>query len=83
MGTEEEVGKVAVATVESLRGSPLVLGLILINLMFLIGGGYIMLQLGEMIGGRAAVWEETMQRVIEVCIIAHDSSPMPPISPVR
>lgn len=38
MGTAEEAGKVATATVESLKSQPLALALVLINVLYLAGG---------------------------------------------
>ena len=40
MGITEESGKVAQGTVEALKGQPLALALIVVNLMFLAGGMY-------------------------------------------
>jgi hypothetical protein len=40
MGITEEGGKVAQGTVEALKGQPLAIALIVVNLMFLAGGMY-------------------------------------------
>lgn len=41
MGAIEEGGKLAQATVAGLSGNPMVLALVMINLVFLVGGGWI------------------------------------------
>jgi hypothetical protein len=40
MGITEEGGKVATATVEGLKSQPLALALVVVNVLFLVGGMY-------------------------------------------
>jgi hypothetical protein len=69
MGTTEEVGKVATATVESLKSSPLALALIIINVLFLIGGGYILHDVGENLRGQQLRKDELLAQLAKDCIV--------------
>lgn len=40
MGTVDEAGKVATGTVEALKSQPLALALVVVNVLFLIGGAW-------------------------------------------
>lgn len=42
MGALEQIGKVASTIIESLKGQPLALALVVVNLMFLVGGVYVL-----------------------------------------
>lgn len=46
-GPIEETGKVATSVIESLKSQPLAIALIVINVMFLGGGGYILTDLAK------------------------------------
>ena len=46
-GPIEETGKVATSVIESLKSQPLAIALIVINVMFLGGGGYVLLDIAK------------------------------------
>jgi hypothetical protein len=47
MAPVEEAGKVATSVVESLKSQPLAIALIVINILFLLGVGYLLRDLSE------------------------------------
>jgi hypothetical protein len=47
MGISDNGAKVATSTIEALKGNPMVLGLLLINFVFLIGGAWVIHDVAE------------------------------------
>jgi hypothetical protein len=60
-GISEEAGKVAVSTVDALKSTPVILGVLLFNLGMMIFVGYLEHTNGER-------WERTVERTINYCI---------------
>ena len=62
-GPVEEIGKVAVTTVEALRSTPMILFVLVFNLAMMLFIGYL-----EFVNGER--WERTVERAINYCIPA-------------
>jgi len=60
-GAVEETGKVVVSTIDALKSTPMVLGVLLFNLIFVLFIGYFEYTNGER-------WERTIERTITQCI---------------
>ena len=60
-GPVEEVGKVAVSTVEALKGTPAVLALVIFNLLFFAVVVYVQYSNGER-------WEKLFELMLKQCI---------------
>jgi hypothetical protein len=69
MGALEEGGKVATATVESLKSSPLALALIVINVLFLLGGLYALHDLAQAMRVREERKDNLLAQLAKDCII--------------
>lgn len=63
-GAIEEGGKVAMGTVEALKSQPLALALIVINVLFLLGSVYVILDIAE----RADVRNIRIDKMLDACI---------------
>ena len=66
MGLTEETAKVAVATVDAMRGSPVTIALALVNVMFLVFCGYV---LGEVAANAAERNKSQLQLIND---LVHD-----------
>lgn len=62
-GVTEEAGKAVVSTVDALKSTPVILGVLIFNLGMMIFVGY----LEHMNGER---WERTVERTINYCVPA-------------
>jgi hypothetical protein len=69
MGTSEEVGKVASTTVESLKSQPLALALVIINVLFLLGGLYALHDLAQAMRVRDERKDQLLAELAKDCII--------------
>jgi hypothetical protein len=75
MGALEEGGKVATATVESLKSQPLALALIVINLMFLAGGIWIMHDIADSVRAQQLRKDQLLAELAKDCIVVTPKSP--------
>lgn len=73
MGAAEEGGKVATATVESLKSQPLALALVLINVLFLVGGGFVLHDIANRIEARNEKADARLSEALRHCVV-----PLPP-----
>lgn len=67
MGALEEGGKVAIQTVESLGKNPLVLGLILVNVLFMVGGGWIVHDVSDRVQTATERRDKMLGDLIRAC----------------
>ncbi len=70
MGALEEGGKVATATVETLKSQPLALALVIVNVLFLGGGLYSLHDLAQVMRDREVRKDQLMQELARDCIIS-------------
>ncbi|MFH0298339.1 hypothetical protein AAFX91_14070 [Bradyrhizobium sp. 31Argb] len=70
MGVAEEGGKVATATVESLKSQPLALALVVVNVLFLLGGGYILHDIAQNLKGQQERKDMLLADLARRCITA-------------
>jgi len=59
-GAAEEIGKTAQSTIDALKSTPMILGVLLFNLAFIVFIGYFEYTNGER-------WERTVERTIRYC----------------
>jgi len=59
-GVSEEAGKVAVTTVDALKSTPVILGVLIFNIALMLFVGYLEHTNGER-------WERTVERAINCC----------------
>jgi hypothetical protein len=69
MGTSEEVGKVASATVEAMKIQPLALALVVINILFLLGGIFVLRDIAENLRGQQLRKDELLAQLAKDCIV--------------
>ena len=69
MGALEEGGKVASATIESLKSQPLALALIVVNVLFLLGGLYALHDLAQAMRERETRKDQLLAELAKDCII--------------
>jgi hypothetical protein len=69
MGTSEEVGKVASATVEAMKTQPLALALVVINVLFLVGGIFVLRDIAENLKGQQLRKDELLAQLAKDCIV--------------
>lgn len=60
MGITDNGAKVATSTIDALKGNPLVLGLLLVNVVFLVGGGWVIHDVAE----RTAIGNERRDKML-------------------
>jgi hypothetical protein len=70
VGVAEEGGKVATATVDSLKSQPLALALIVVNVLFLIGGGYTLHDVANRMQVREEKADVRLGEVLRHCFVA-------------
>jgi len=75
MGTSEEIGKVAGATVEAMKTQPLALALVVINVLFLVGGIYVLRDIAENLKGQQLRKDELLAQLAKDCIVQLPSKP--------
>ena len=59
MGTTEEIGKAATATIEALRSTPVILALVIFNVLFMGLSTYAMIKVNER-------WDHEIERWVEL-----------------
>ena len=69
MGTSEEVAKVASATVEAMKTQPLALALVVINVLFLLGGIFVLRDIAENLRGQQLRKDELLAQLAKDCIV--------------
>ncbi|MBO4221935.1 hypothetical protein [Bradyrhizobium neotropicale] len=69
MGALEEGGKVASGTVEALKSQPLALALVVVNVLFLVGGAYILDNIAENLKGQQLRKDELLADLAKRCVI--------------
>jgi hypothetical protein len=67
-------GKVATATIESLKSSPLALALIVINVLFLVGGIWVLHDIALNLKGQQERKDQLLAELAKDCIV---SAPKP------
>lgn len=72
MGVTDETGKVAVATVESLKHQPLALALVIVNVMFLAAGVWTMKDVAESFRAREAQRGAFMTELLDRCLALNE-----------
>jgi len=68
MGITEEGGKVATGTVEALKSQPLALALVVVNVMFLIGGMWTAHDFFQRLGTASLRKDNLVSAMMERCI---------------
>lgn len=69
MGAVEEGGKVAGGVVEGLKTQPLALALVVINVLFLLGGGYILHDIADNLKGQQLRKDDLLAQLAKDCIV--------------
>ena len=70
MGVTEEAGKVAGGTVEALKSQPLALALVVINVLFLLGGGYVLHDIADAQRASMLRKDQLLADLAERCLYA-------------
>jgi hypothetical protein len=68
IGAIEEGGKVAVGTIEALKSQPLALALVIVNVLFLLTGGYFLHDLKSSVQERNQRHDEQFSTLLERCV---------------
>ena len=67
MGAVEQTGKIVASTAESLGKSPLALGLIVVNMIFLFGGGWVIHDVAERTSAGNERRDKMLAEIIRSC----------------
>jgi hypothetical protein len=70
MSVTEQAGKVATGTVDALKSQPLALALVIVNVLFLGGGGYIATAFMKEIGNASLRKDELLADMAKRCLYA-------------
>ncbi|MCA1455916.1 hypothetical protein I6F35_22375 [Bradyrhizobium sp. BRP22] len=74
MGALEEGGKVASGTVEALKSQPLALALVIVNVLFLLGGGYVAHNFMHALGEATLRKDALLADLAKRCIVPSPTS---------
>ena len=67
MGTVEETGKVATGVIDALRSQPLALAIIVVNVMFLLGGLWFLHEISTLTSARQARSDQLLAELVHSC----------------
>ena len=70
-----EAGKVAASTVDALKSQPLALALIVINVLFLLGGGWVMHTVTGAATAHRAAQDALLKQMIANCTYVREIKP--------
>ena len=73
-GAIEEGAKVASSTVDALKSQPLALALIVINVLFLVGGGWALNTVSEAARGHRAAQDALLKQMIANCTYVREGT---------
>lgn len=61
------IEKMVTTTVEAMKSQPLAIALVVINLLFLVGGGYMLKQVGDAIVSERESRNHLLSQILEKC----------------
>jgi len=67
MGAVEEGGKVATSVVESMKGQPLALAVIVVNVLFLVGGLWFLHEIATLTSARQQRNDQLLVELVREC----------------
>jgi hypothetical protein len=70
MSPTEQVGKVATGTVDALKSQPLALALVVVNVLFLVGGSYVASSFMKELGNASLRKDELLADMAKRCLYA-------------